>query len=184
MKVLVAIDQSDFRKQILDSVAGQKWPAETQFKLLTIIEPLPFHWEQICFDDWKVTAHEILQKRRTNANKVLAEAREAILQKLPACHVHTELRYGRAVDELICTASEWTPDKLILGAHGRSPNRLFPSAVTTTVTSHADCTIEIVRLHPLVDEPPRASDVGTSDGGFEPSSRAIPDGRQNSIHAN
>jgi nucleotide-binding universal stress UspA family protein len=152
MKVLIAVDQSDFRHQILSAVTNRKWPPQTQFKILTIIEPLPFHWEQICYDDWKQTAQEILRGRKDCANKVLAESRAELIAKFADASVHTEIAYGRTVDELIRVATEWSPDKLILGAHGRSPNRLFPSAVTTTVARHAGCSIEIVRLKPLNHE--------------------------------
>jgi nucleotide-binding universal stress UspA family protein len=145
----VAIDQSDFRHQIINSLCRRKWATDTHFKILTVIEPLPFHWEQICYEDWKATAHEISKKRREHANTVLIQAGKELQDKFPLTHIHTELRHGRVADEIIYAASAWAPDKLILEAHGRSPNRLFPSAVSTTVTRHAECTIDVLRLHPL-----------------------------------
>jgi len=149
MKILVAIDQGEFRFQIIESLAKRHWPNDTKFKLLSVIEPLPFHWEQIGFDEWEKTAQEILEKRKQATNKILAEARDLLLKAHSDIEVHTELRYGKALNEIVFAAAEWDAEKLIMGAHGRQQNRLLAGAVSYSVPHHADCSVELVKLHPL-----------------------------------
>ena len=60
--------------------------------------------------------------------------------------VHVELEEGSAHDHILCAAIEWMANKIMVGAHGHSPNRLF-AIVPRTVAAHAPCSVELVRLH-------------------------------------
>lgn len=160
MKVLVAIDQSEFWPQIISSLAKRTWLPDTQFRILTVIEPLLFRWDELSQPDWQLLADEVLEKRCGKAEKILAEARQRLQQEVTDCIVHTEIRHGQAREEVMSAAIDWMPDKVILGAHGRSPNRLFPGAVSHTVARQAPCSVELVRLFdPSEPTPARASNV-------------------------
>jgi nucleotide-binding universal stress UspA family protein len=151
MKVLVAIDQSAFAFQIIEVLAKRKFPREAQFKILSVLEPLPFNWDQQNLHSWKKLSQEILDERKLVVEEVLSIARHKLLCGHPDAQVHTEVRHGNARDEIIHAASAWMPNKIVLGAHGRSPNRLFPNAVSHHVARQAMCTVELIRL---VEEEP------------------------------
>jgi len=146
MKILVAIDQSPFWPQIIDTLLKRKWAPGTQFKIMTVIEPVPFMWKELGAEDWKKVADEIFEKRRAIAEKIVAEARHKVQHTFSDCLIHTDVRHGQAKEEIINAAVDWMPDKVILGAHGRSPNRLFPGAVSHAVAQHAPCSVELIRL--------------------------------------
>jgi nucleotide-binding universal stress UspA family protein len=161
MKVMVAIDQSAFWPQVMDALLSRDWLPGTQFKILTVVEPLPFRWEDIADEEWKNRAHELAEKRRCAAEKVVLDARYKLQHQVSDCIVHTDVRQGRARDEIVNAALDWVPDKIILGAHGRSANRLFPGAVSHTVARHAPCSVELVRLkEPTELVPNRAGVTG------------------------
>ena len=67
-------------------------------------------------------------------------------------NVHVEVRQGSARDEIVNAAAEWMADKILVGAHGRSPNRLFPTTIARSVVRHAPCSVELVRLPKLTEE--------------------------------
>lgn len=160
MKILVAIDQSAFWPQIIDTLVKQKWIPGTQFKILTVIEPLPLQWEQLCTEEWKKLAHEVFEKKKAAAETVVASARHKVQHAVSDCLIHTDVRNGHAREEILNTAVDWMPDKIILGAHGRSSNRLFPGAVSHAVAQHAPCSVELVRLvNPPEPTPAQANSV-------------------------
>ncbi|HEY9759518.1 MAG TPA: universal stress protein [Oculatellaceae cyanobacterium] len=146
MKVLVAIDQSAFGFQIIEALAKRKFPAGTQFKILSVVEPLPFDWDQQNAKTWKKIAQDVLNERKLVVEEIESVARYKLLCAHPDAQVHTEIRHGDARIEIIHAATSWMPNKIILGAHGRSPNRLFPNVVSQHVARHALCTVELIRL--------------------------------------
>jgi nucleotide-binding universal stress UspA family protein len=149
MKVIIAIDQSGNWTQIIDSVLRRQWPKDTQFKILTVIAP--FQWEQLDSPEWQKSAKRIYEARRLAAQSIITDARHVIQQGIPFAQVHVELKQGSPRDHIVRTAIEWMADKILLGAHGHSPNRLF-GAVPRTVSAHAPCSVELVRLHKPVHE--------------------------------
>lgn len=151
MKVIVAIDQSVFAQQVVDSVLRHRWPDDTSFKLLTVVEPGQL--EEFGADRWKDLLSAVAEQRDKTAMEVLNNARQLIQSKFPECSVHTEIRRGKARAEIVDSASEWMADKIILGAHGRAPNRLMhPGTVPAAVAQNAHCTVELVRLHVPVEK--------------------------------
>jgi len=146
MKVIVALDQSVYASQVIAAVIHRRWHKDTAIKLLTVVEPLPFEWEQVCSPNWKKIAQEIQAQRKKDAEGMLASARKELEANVPSCTVHMEIRHGRAREEIVDAAVEWLADKIVVGAHGQSPNRLFPGSVSRSVAQHATCSVELIRL--------------------------------------
>ncbi len=145
MKVIVAIDQSVYAQQIIDSMLRQHWPEGTNFKILTVVEPTQL--DEFGAYKWKDLLIAVADQRCKAASEVLSQAREQLQSKLPDCLVHTEIRHGKARKEIVEAAAEWMADKIVVGAHGRSPNRLMlAGTVPAAVAQNAHCTVELVRL--------------------------------------
>jgi len=143
MKVIVAIDQTDYSRQIIDSLVKHSWPKDTAFKLITVIEPQ--QWEQ---PKWRQLAAEVFTQLEEAAINLLKKARSRLEEEVPDCTIHIEVRQGSAKDELLKAAIDWMPDKIVVGAHGHSPNRLLGS-VPRTLSRRAPCSVELVRLRKL-----------------------------------
>ncbi|HEY9731787.1 MAG TPA: universal stress protein, partial [Drouetiella sp.] len=61
------------------------------------------------------------------------------------CVVHVEVRCGEPQNEIIYGAAEWMADRIIIGAHGNSPNRFF-NTVSKSVAKEGVCSVQLVRL--------------------------------------
>ncbi|PWT98653.1 MAG: hypothetical protein C5B53_06505, partial [Candidatus Melainabacteria bacterium] len=102
-------------------------------------------WQEADWQKWRKLAEEISAEREKAAEIWLKQARLKVQEKVPNCSVHLEIKHGSARTELLKAATEWTPDKIIVGAHGHQPNRLFGS-VPQALSRHAGCSIELIRL--------------------------------------
>ncbi len=149
MKVIVAIDQSKYSEQITDAIISRRWPPDTVFKVLTVLQP------PACDEDsspgWKHCLMEIFDKQKDCAEEILLAARKKISDNIGDCTVHTEVRKGSPRGQIILAAADWMADKIVVGAHGRSPNRLL-GTVPRSVAEHAHCSVELIRLHALHGE--------------------------------
>lgn len=141
MKVIVAIDDSAYSKEILSCIEKRQWPLDVEFKVLTVIEPFDFPEEQL--DELASTIEE---KRKKAAEKYCSTVRTELEGTVNGARVHFEIRQGYPKSEIIDAAVEWGADKILIGAHGQRgcPYNLLGS-VSRAVASHAPCTVEIIR---------------------------------------
>jgi nucleotide-binding universal stress UspA family protein len=138
MKVIVSIDQTEFADQIVNEVASTDWPADTQIKVLTVVAPL-------VGVEKDVESAKSLEKREKLANDLALNARKLICESCPQCVVHVEVRCGEPQKEIIFSAAEWMADRIVIGAHGNSPNRFF-GTVAKSVAKSSVCSVQLVRL--------------------------------------
>lgn len=151
MRVIVAIDQSVYSEQIVDSILRHKWPDDTSFKILTVIEPTQL--EEFGSGKWQDLLTAVAEQRSKAALEFLNQARTRMHARFPELSVHTEIRQGKARKEIVDAAAEWMADKIVVGAHGRSPNRLMlAGTVPAAVAQNAHCTVELVRLAVPLDK--------------------------------
>lgn len=141
MKVVVALDDSVYSKEMLHAICRRRWSQDVQFKILSIIEPIPaFAHEE------EGLSIEIKKRRHAYVEKFCSEARHYIEQHVPGAIVHFEVREGKPSNEIILAASQWEANKILIGAHGHGicPHNLLGS-VSRSVAERAKCTVEIVR---------------------------------------
>ena len=143
MKILIAIDGSDYSQAALQSVIARPWPPDTEVKVLHVVEPpsLLMGREMGGYDPefemvWKAL--------REQAKDLVSKAAE----KLSGAkfNVSTELVEGDPKSQIIDIANEWRADMIVLGSHGRMGlNRFLMGSVSQDVVRHAHCSVEIVR---------------------------------------
>jgi nucleotide-binding universal stress UspA family protein len=112
--------------------------------VLTVVEPSKIGSQNdlIC----KLFAEQDEARRRKRGEQILSSVRTMLIQSLTNSRVHTELREGAAASEILDAATAWMADKIVVGAHGASPNRLLPGSLSRSIARHAGCSVEIVRL--------------------------------------
>ena len=145
MKVMIAVDDSKYAKQFVNDLVKRNWPRNTNFKLVTIIEPL--HLSES--EQHRNLAYELDEKRKKAAQKLLKELK-ASLDKIPESVVHFEIREGSADREIVDIAVEWEPDRLMIGAVGKNNRTNELGSTARSVVSNSPCTIEVVRNKELV----------------------------------
>lgn len=150
MKVIIAVDESPYCKRVLETIAARKWPRDTAFRILSVVEPIK--WDDVENESWKDVARQAFNRRKKIANRVCEEGKEIIESKHPDCTVHMDVREGNPRREIIEAATDWMADKILIGAHGHDLcERFLWGGVSRAVAVKSPCSVEIVRpraLHP------------------------------------
>lgn len=137
LKVLVATDGSSFAEAAVNYAATWNWPANTEFRVVNVIEPLSSLGPP--------TTHYKMASDLLNASQDLVTTAASKLQdKNWKASYH--VRGGFAADEIIGEAKEWGADLIIIGTHGRKGiSRFLLGSVAETVAAHAHCSVTVVK---------------------------------------
>jgi nucleotide-binding universal stress UspA family protein len=143
MKLLIAIDGSEFSQTALSSVIARPWNAGTEVKVLHAVEPpsLLIGREMGAYDP----EFEMVWKALREQAKDLVE-KAATKLSAAGFQVATELVEGDPKSQILDAAKEWHADMIVLGSHGWSGlNRFLMGSVSEGVVRHAHCSVEIIR---------------------------------------
>lgn len=143
MKILLAVDESEYSALAVTEVARRPWPKGTSVRVLTVAEPFP----PIAIEPWYggreslVPIDKEVQKRAQHLAKKTAESLKKKGIKTQAVVLEGDARF-RIVDE----ADRWAADLIVMGSHGYTGiKRLLLGSVASSVVGHAPCSVEIVR---------------------------------------
>jgi nucleotide-binding universal stress UspA family protein len=146
MKILLAVDGSDYSNVAVDAVAERPWPEESVVEIICAIDlpvvPIP--------DTWIMPDSYYTQQERAAAEQagaVVKEARHRLKAGRTAeLETITKTIVGRAPDVILDEAEKWNADLIVLGSHGyRGLKRFLLGSVSQAVATHAPCSVEIVR---------------------------------------
>jgi nucleotide-binding universal stress UspA family protein len=143
MKLLIAIDGSEFSQTALSSVIARPWNAGTEVKVLHVVEPpsLLIGREMGAYDP----EFEMVWKALREQAKDLVE-KAATKLSAAGFQVATELVEGDPKSQILDASKEWHADMIVLGSHGWSGlNRFLMGSVSEGVVRHAHCSVEIIR---------------------------------------
>ncbi|NOT64350.1 MAG: universal stress protein [Acidobacteria bacterium] len=146
MKILLAVDGSDYSKRAVESVATRPWPADSEVKVLSAIElpftPTPETW---ALPDSYYAQME--KNSRESATKAAQEAANRLAQNSASqLRISTATEFGLAREVILDTAEKWGADLIVLGSHGYNAfKRFMLGSVSHAVATHAHCSVEIVR---------------------------------------
>lgn len=147
MKILLAVDGSEFSDAAIDEVIRRPWPPQSEVKIITAIEtPMIVG---IGLEPWPVNYFEELQKTarkaaRTVIDKSVRKLNEAADKTLKISH---EIISGPPSQVIVEEAESWGADLVVMGSRGLGAwNRLLLGSVSSAVIHHAKCSVEIVRM--------------------------------------
>lgn len=160
MKIIIAVDDSPSSGELIRSVMGRKWPADVNFKILTVLEPTCVSYADLSVSEYAHTASEIYTKRKAAARHHCEAMRHKLEEAVSSASVHFEVREGAPWAEIVSAAVEWSADKILIGAHSKDvcPHNMIGS-VSRTVANHAPCSVEVVSTAPHRNKHGRASAV-------------------------
>ena len=146
MKVLLALDGSPCSEAALGEVARRPWPADTQVRVLSVVEPpAPLVAEPyMAAVGYFAEAERAL---REQADSAVVRAAERLRGEPRApLQVSTEVLTGSPKRTLVEEAEEWGADLIVVGSHGyKSWERMLLGSVSQAVAAHARCSVLIVR---------------------------------------
>jgi nucleotide-binding universal stress UspA family protein len=148
MKVIIALDESECSEMALQSVLKRQWPEKTEFKVLSVFEPMAVQcvgWHAAYMPLTMIEAdRELLNLRK----KYIAEKTATLRKKFGDTQVAEAVIEGSVWRSIVEYANNWKADLIIVGSHGRSGfSKLFIGSVAEAVAGHADCSVEIIKGH-------------------------------------
>jgi nucleotide-binding universal stress UspA family protein len=147
MKMLLAIDGSEYSKKAVERVAAQFKTDDVDLHVLHVDEwpkELP---TSLAFAEGSAAAREIIALHERRRQEIAALMASVTRQLQSAGFRTTEVvRAGDARQEILSYAEEIDADLIVLGSHGRrGVDRFLLGSVSDGVMRHARCSVEIVR---------------------------------------
>ena len=143
MKVLLAIDDSEYSAEAIKEVAARPWPPKTMVRVLSVVEPITPPATELWFDAGG-SLERVQQEMTKRATELIKNTAEKLDGK--GFSIETAVRVGDARSEIVDEAEDWSADLIVLGSHGYSGiKRLLLGSVALSVVSHAFCSVEVVR---------------------------------------
>jgi nucleotide-binding universal stress UspA family protein len=145
MRVLIAVEDEQYGQAIIDFVTKHNWPADSEFKIVHVVEPLLVGSYMSIYPSPML--EEITEENVKYATKLVADMKEKLSKAYPNHHVFSDVfteipKYG-----ILTAATEWKADMIVMGSHGRRGiSHFLLGSVAEAVMSHADCSVTIVRL--------------------------------------
>jgi nucleotide-binding universal stress UspA family protein len=152
MKILVAVDSSDFGNAAANSVATRPWPANSEVKIISVMEPFQPYLAEVwaVSDNFYEEMDKSIKAQATNAIEKALEYFQAANQS--DLTVSKEIIKGHPNNAILDEAEAWGADLIVLGSHGYTGlKRMLLGSVSQAVASHAKCSVEIVRT-PTVNQ--------------------------------
>lgn len=139
MKVLMAVDHSQFSADVVQAAIQQFRPEQTEVRVLHVLQPIAPAPPQMAegyapeLDEQKKPAHDLV---------------EGIAQKVRSAGFKATcvVAVGDVREQIVDSAADWQADLIMVASHGRmTVKRLLLGSVAEFVARRAHCSVEIVR---------------------------------------
>jgi nucleotide-binding universal stress UspA family protein len=147
MKILLAIDDSDFSRAAVSAVIKEFRPAAAEVHVLHVVEPLRLAPPLVgagvgpsvpgdfigAVEDWLDQAEGLVSQTARSLESA-------------AFRVTTSVSEGDPKTQILNFAENWKPNLIVVGSHGRRGlDRFLLGSVSEAVARHARCSVQIVR---------------------------------------
>lgn len=147
MKILLTTDGSSFSESALQTVTSTIRPDGSEVLVLEIVEPLMFTAPPQMAPGYAPEEMARLKEQFEQAAKTTAESADILRKagfKVDSRVIESDVRSG-----ILDMATEWKPDLIVLGSHGRrGVEKFLLGSVAESIARHAKCSVLIVRGTP------------------------------------
>jgi len=135
MRILLATDGSDVSLAASHAVAKTSWPADTEVKIVSVINPIIYSLEEIGLARDKRT-----ERAHLAINKAISVLKDTSLK------MSGEIIAGGIVRQIIDRARSWKADLIVLGTHERRGLKwLLLGSTSASVANQAHCSVRVIR---------------------------------------
>jgi nucleotide-binding universal stress UspA family protein len=146
MKILLAVDESEYSAAAAEAVATRPWPSGTTVRVLTAVETVTPPATELWYDAGG-SLERARQELTTRAGQLTAGVAETLLAG--GLKVETAIRDGEPRSVIVDEARDWPADLIVIGSHGYTGlKRWLLGSVAQAVVAHAPCSVEVVRKKP------------------------------------
>jgi nucleotide-binding universal stress UspA family protein len=139
MRILLAVDDSEYSDAAIKSVLERPWPSGSLVRVLCVAQvymPLP--------SPYGMQAYE--QETQTFLKRAQDVVERAAAKLEGIGPIETCIREGDPRAEIVEEAKSLGADLIVVGSHGRTGvQRWLLGSVAEHVVRHAPCTVEVVR---------------------------------------
>jgi nucleotide-binding universal stress UspA family protein len=139
-RILLAVDGSRCSNMAVDAVAGRAWPAGTEVRIVTAVDPqlsmaIAYH-----FVYQNPVPEDFVTCAQNSNDEIAARLRKTGLS------ISTLVKVADPKRLIVEEAASWNADCIFLGARGHSRlERFLLGSVSAAVAARATCTVEVVR---------------------------------------
>lgn len=152
MKMLLAVDGSEFSNATVEEVASRPWPRGSEVRVLSALHlqftPTPEVWT-LPNSYYEQVEKKMREQGEAAVQQAASRLRDSNLERAERnapLTITTEVIPGHAEEIIIEVAKQWDADLIVVGSHGHSGiGRFLLGSVSQAVASHAPCSVEIVR---------------------------------------
>ena len=135
MRILVATDGSGVSLAAARAVAETSWPADSEVKIVSVIDPIIYSLEEIGLSR---------DKRTQRARRAIGQAIGVLKDR--SLKVSGEVIAGTIVRQITDRAKSWNADLIVVGTHQRRGlKRLLLGSTSTSVANRAHCSVRVIR---------------------------------------
>lgn len=117
MRVMVALDGSQYSQAALSALISRRWPSDTIIQIVTVIHDT--NGDQLRRPDLAYD-HNVRPKLE-HASDILNSASQAILPMQSNVSIDFQILVGNVKEALLDHAAEWHADLIIVGSRGSMP---------------------------------------------------------------
>jgi nucleotide-binding universal stress UspA family protein len=157
MRVLLATDGSDASLAASRALAETLGPANTEVKVVSVVNPLIYSLEEIGF---------LSDKGTERAHRAIGKTLN-VLRNGPF-EISGEVIAGRSARRIIDRAKKWNADLIVVGTHQRQGlKRLLFGSTSAAVANGAHCSVRVIRGYNVSrnEELPRRADPSARSMG-------------------
>lgn len=148
MRVLLAVDESEYSTMAAKALAARPWPSGTEVRVMSAVELAP-SFLQSAFEPPFVDTEgmeELREQAIERAETCITEARKILSDAGLPTSEHISVLLEDPKKAILDEAKEWGAELIVVGSHGRRGlQRFMLGSVSEAVAMHAACTVEIVR---------------------------------------
>jgi nucleotide-binding universal stress UspA family protein len=147
MKILLAVDNSEYSEAAVNAVIHQFAPDRTEVQVLHADDWPKGLPAALTFAEGPKAADDILERHETMRREAAALVAHAARRlRTAGFEATTSVRDGDPQQTILECAADWHPDLIVLGSHGRRGfDRLLLGSVSEGVARRAACSVEIIR---------------------------------------
>jgi nucleotide-binding universal stress UspA family protein len=146
MKVLIAVDDSEWSRAAIDFVQSIDWPENTQMVVLSAAAPAyaSFTFDEMAYSPETIMPELLEQQRQYHED--IAKRCRAQLEKTGAS-IRAEVVTADPREAIVDLAKREGIELIVVGSHGRSGlKKLVMGSVSSYVVSHSPCSVLVVKL--------------------------------------
>ena len=150
MKILLAVDGSEYSAEAVKEVAARPWPPQTTVRVLSAVVPITPPASELWYDAGG-SLERTQQEMQKHAEQITAGIAERL--RTSGLTAETAVRDGDPRSVIVDEAKSWSADLIVVGSHGYTGlKRWLLGSVAQSVVSHAPCSVEVVRKKQEVEE--------------------------------